>query len=271
MAPGGPGPLLDHLVVLGGLADVDGQGDDLDAEVVDHPADRDGGVEAAAVGEDDALGHGGCASCLAIGVRQAGQVGAGGWATAAPPASSATTTIRVSSPATVPSTSGGRSGRGRSRPRGRSRAGVRRTTRLPECATSTTQSPNTRRRWSSGARCSVGQLGDGVDGLAAGDPHLDGPEVLEVARHGGLGGRDAVGGEQLDEVGLAGDGVLGEQLGDAVLALGLGVITALLQEEAEEARGRRAGGCGPGGRPGSGRRRPPTRPPPRRGGRAGSA
>ena len=55
---GGAGPLLHHLVVLGRLADVDGQRDHLDAEVVDHPADGDGRVEAAAVGEDDALGHG---------------------------------------------------------------------------------------------------------------------------------------------------------------------------------------------------------------------
>ncbi len=87
-----------------------------------------------------------------------------------------------------------------------------------------------------------GQLGDGVDGLAAGDPDLDGAEVLEVARHGGLGGGDAVGGQQLDEVGLAGDGVVGEQPGDAVLALrlgeGLGVGVGLGGHQASSSRKR---------------------------------
>ena len=48
-------------------------------------------------------------------------------------------------------------------------------------------------------------LGDGVDGLAARHPHLDRTEVVEVARHRGLGGDDALGLEQLDELGLAGD------------------------------------------------------------------
>src|SRR5690606_7001530 len=38
----------------------------------------------------------------------------------------------------------------------------------------------------------------------------------------GLGGLHALRGEQLDEVGLAGDGVVGEELGDAVLPLRLG-------------------------------------------------
>ena len=67
----------------------------------------------------------------------------------------------------------------------------------------------------------VGQLGDGVDGLAAADPHLDGAEVLEVARDRRLRGGDALAGEQLDQLGLAGHRVLLEQLADAVLALRL--------------------------------------------------
>jgi hypothetical protein len=59
--PGGERLLLDVLGIdaAGVLTDVDREGDDLDAVVVDHPADGDGGVEAARVGEDDALGHGG--------------------------------------------------------------------------------------------------------------------------------------------------------------------------------------------------------------------
>ncbi len=56
---GGPGPLLDDVVVLARLADVGGQGDHLDAHLIDHPTDGDRRVETAAVGEDDALGHGG--------------------------------------------------------------------------------------------------------------------------------------------------------------------------------------------------------------------
>src|SRR5690606_30994974 len=67
-----------------------------------------------------------------------------------------------------------------------------------------------------------GQLGDGVHGVAAGHPDLDGAEVLEVARDGGLGGLDALGGQELHEVGLAGDRLLGQQPDDAVLALRLG-------------------------------------------------
>ncbi len=68
-----------------------------------------------------------------------------------------------------------------SRPRRRSRqrssaepttwadpGGVRRTTRLAEWATSTTHSPSTRRRWSSGATWCLGSSGTGVDGLTAG-------------------------------------------------------------------------------------------------------
>jgi hypothetical protein len=52
--------LLDEAEV-GLSADVDGEGDDLVALGVDQPADRDRGVEAAGVGEDDLLGHG-CSS-----------------------------------------------------------------------------------------------------------------------------------------------------------------------------------------------------------------
>ena len=52
------GALADDLQVLAALADVDGDGDDLGAGGLGDPADGDGGVQAAGVGEDDALGHG---------------------------------------------------------------------------------------------------------------------------------------------------------------------------------------------------------------------
>src|SRR5450759_3957753 len=45
-------------------------------------------------------------------------------------------------------------------------------------------------------------------------------DSFEVAADGGLGRDDTVGGEELDDLGLAGDGLLFEEPGDAVLALG---------------------------------------------------
>lgn len=50
--------LADRLQVLAALADVDGDGDDLGARLLGDPADADGGVQSARVGEYDALGHG---------------------------------------------------------------------------------------------------------------------------------------------------------------------------------------------------------------------
>src|SRR5712692_9057296 len=65
-----------------------------------------------------------------------------------------------------------------------------------------------------------GVFGEGVGHGAAGDADLDGAELFEVAADGGLGGDDAVGGEELDDLGLAGDGLLFEEAADSVLALG---------------------------------------------------
>ena len=98
---------------------------------------------------------------------------------------------------------------------------MRSTTRLALWATSTTNSPITRRRWSSGAAALLGVLGDGVRHRPAGDAHLHRAEVLEVAAHRRLRGDDAVGREQLDELRLARHGLLLEQPRDAVLALRL--------------------------------------------------
>jgi hypothetical protein len=51
-------PLADDVQVLAVLADVHRDGDDLGAGLLGDPADGDGGVQAAGVGEYDALGHG---------------------------------------------------------------------------------------------------------------------------------------------------------------------------------------------------------------------
>ena len=66
----------------------------------------------------------------------------------------------------------------------------------------------------------VGQLGDGVGRLALGGADLDGAQVDQVARHGGLGGGHALGRQQVDQLLLAGDRGRGQELADQVLALG---------------------------------------------------
>ena len=53
---------LDHLVVLAGLAEVDGQADDLGAVGVLDPLEHHAGVEAARVEQQDALDLAGSAS-----------------------------------------------------------------------------------------------------------------------------------------------------------------------------------------------------------------
>ena len=155
--------------------------------------------------------------------------------------------------------------------------GVRSTTRFALCATSTTNSPITRRRWSSGAAALLGVLGDRVRHRAAGDAHLHRAELLEVAAHRRLGGDDAVGREQLDELRLARDRLLLEQRGRC----GAGVAACraspstpahrFRRSVGRAARGPRACGSPPAATP-------PTRAvdhrrprPLRRGARAGSA
>ena len=68
----------------------------------------------------------------------------------------------------------------------------------------------------------LGQIRNGVHALATAGPHLDGTQLLEVARHRRLSRHHAFGGEQVDHLGLAGDGVRLEQPRDAVLPLCLG-------------------------------------------------
>ena len=70
-----------------------------------------------------------------------------------------------------------------------------------------------------------------------------------------------MGGQQLDELRLVLDRALLDQLADQVLALGLAELLRrhrLLQEPAEQARGRRACGWRPAPTPGCAGRRPPT-------------
>ncbi len=55
-----------------------------------------------------------------------------------------------------------------------------------------------------------------------GGPDLARAELDEVARQGGLGDRDALGGQQGGQLGLGADGVVPEQLDDAGVPGGLG-------------------------------------------------
>src|SRR5690606_18378848 len=59
--PAVEGTLTHDLHVLAALSEVDGDGDDLLAGLLADPADGNGGVQPARVGEYDAFGHGDCA------------------------------------------------------------------------------------------------------------------------------------------------------------------------------------------------------------------
>ena len=127
----------------------------------------------------------------------------------------------MSSPATVPSTSGSPA---RSRADATTWAepgGVRSTTRFALCATSTTNSPITRRRWSSGAARSLACSGIAYAIAPPGMRTLTAPSSSRSRLTVACVAIDAVGGEHLDQLGLAGDRLLLEQPRDAVLALGL--------------------------------------------------
>ena len=164
MAPAASARRLHDLVVLGGLADVDGQRDDLDAEVVDHPAHGDGRVEATAVGEDDALGH--------VRFLVAGEVGVEGCGARGPARSRELAWATCGAAGVLGddddqgvvagdgaehlgqagAVEGGADDVGGARWRAQD-------DEVARVATSTTQSPNTRRRWSSGARWFAGSSG----------------------------------------------------------------------------------------------------------------
>ena len=231
------------------LADVDGEGDDLDAVVLDHPADGDGRVESAGVREHDSLGH------LGLAPHEAGEVGElGGDLGAADAlggdddqgvvAGDGAEDVGQRGPVEGGADDVGRAGR---------RAQDDEVGRVGDLDDPLAQHPP---QVVLGRPLLLRELGDGVDELAAAGPHLDGAEVLEVARDGRLGGDDAVGGEELDELRLARRRACwARAAGDAVLALVLGQSAAPrrpsspvdLGEPPGEAAERRAGGCGPGG------------------------
>ena len=201
-------------------------------------------------------------------------------ATSAPPTSSATTTISVSSPATVPSRSGRPARSSAEATTWAEPGGVRSTTRLAEWATSTTQSPQ-----------HPAQVVLGGELLGSGSPgwrrrsRRPGTRTLIAPRSSRS--RDTVAwvatqpcvGQQLDELGLVLDRALLDELGRQVLALrlaqlgGLAVASRLPPgSSASRPRGPRACGWSAWcqitalGAVDHRRRRPP-----RRGARAGSA
>ena len=67
----------------------------------------------------------------------------------------------------------------------------------------------------------LGQFGNGVGHLTAGDADLDRAELLQVAADRGLGEDHPLGGQELHQLDLARDHLLLEEPGDAVLALRL--------------------------------------------------
>ena len=137
---------------------------------------------------------------------------------AAPPAGlGRRRTACVSSPATVPSSP--------SRPlRSSAEAttwaqpgGVRRTTRLPELRPRPPTPPSPGAAGRAERRAPARTRASAYTVVAAGHAHLDRAEVLEVARHRRLRGRDPLAGEQLDQLRLAGDRLLLDQPGDRLL------------------------------------------------------
>ena len=115
----------------------------------------------------------------------------------------------------------GSSGRAPTPRRGRSPGGVRSTTRWPARADLGHPLPHHPPQMVLAARCRAGSYsGIAYTVSPPGHPHLHRTEVVEVARHRRLGGRDALGGEQVDQLGLAGDGVLADQPARSSVAVG---------------------------------------------------
>ena len=150
-------------------------------------------------------------------------------ARAAPPAGSRPMTRTVSSPAMVPRTLGSTDW---SRAEARNCAapgGVRRTTRLALDSALTSRSSQVgpaglevlgvHRRV---RRAVAAERRHRVDQAVVGGPNLARAELDEVARQGGLGDCDALGGQQGGQLGLGADGVVAQQLDDAGVPGGLG-------------------------------------------------
>ena len=202
-------------VVVGVLADIDGEGDDVDVPFVVHPFDGDGGVEAAGVGEDDAAGlvgaHRLVGSEAGEGGEFGGDVGAAGVFGADDDEGVVTGDVAEDVGEAGPVEGGADD--------------VRRAGRCAEddevvaVGDLDDEVAHDAAEVVVGGGGFFGVLGEGVGHGAPGDADFEGSELLEVAADGGLGGDDAVGGEELDDLGLAGDGLLLEEAGDAVLAL----------------------------------------------------
>ena len=254
---GGQRPLA-HGVEVAALADVAGHGDDLGVELLDHPADGHRGVEASAVGEHHSLLHGEPFGLrVVLTGRPARPVAGRAWPRRSSPRPPRAWCRRrppcPGSPANVPRSmaEADHVGGARRRPQ-HDQVG-----RVADLDHPVGQHPA---EMVLGRAVVLGQLRDGVDAVAGRGPDLDRPELLEVAGHGGLGGDHTVGGQQLDQLGLAADRLLFEQPGDAVLALVLGQAGASvpwrvtgrrlaavdLDQPPQPARGTRPTGCGPG-------------------------
>jgi hypothetical protein len=166
-----PGRAADGVPILaaalGGLPDVDRDGDHLDALVLDQPTDGHRRIEATAVGQHHSLSH--LQSIPFCSLRLPALSGLPALSDAGHVAQPRR--HRLSPQLLVDDDEDGVvAGHGpddrvqsaaierRAYDMGRS-GGVRSTTRLPEYATSTTHSPSTRRRWSSGAIWCTGSSG----------------------------------------------------------------------------------------------------------------
>ena len=65
-------------------------------------------------------------------------------------------------------------------------------------------------------------FGHRVHRVAAGYTHLHRTEIVEIARHRGLSGRDALARQQFNELRLVQHRMRGDEAGDGLLALHLG-------------------------------------------------
>ena len=256
--PGGQGPAPDGLPVLParlrGLADVDGHSDHLDALVLDQPPDGHRGVQSTAVGQYHSLRH---HHPLVVEPSVVGTVVPGSVVVryCALPAAALAAAFGAAAGLGHRLQAGHRGqavGHGRAARclRGHDQDGVvpgHRPDHPREAAPVEGRAHHmgrARRRAQHdqvagvvgldhplaqhpaqvvlGRHLMGGQLGQGVGRLPAGEPDLERPELLEVAGHGGLGGVDALGGQELDQVGLAAHRLGLQQPGDPVLALVLG-------------------------------------------------
>ena len=282
---GGQGPGADGIPVLaaplGRLADVDRDGDHLDALVLDQPAHGHRRIEASAVGQHHSLSHGQslpCSSSFSISsLGDAGHVAQTRRHRLAPqllvddhqdrvvPGHRADDRVQPA-PIERRAYDMGRSGR---------RAQHHQVARVRHLDHPLPQHP---------AQVVLGgdlvhrEFRQGVRRIAAGQPDLHRAQVLQVARHRGLGRLHALLGQQRHQLSLAGHRLRLQQLGDPVLALVLGQPAALASTSVTIPRSPRPGspawpsrGGPPASTPRCASPRGPRPRSPRPGGPAGSA